>query len=249
MKTFIFILIFILSILFNLTAQQSNNKEIESLNLRKVKLESEIAKKQDSLKLINQRIERLLSQSSNSQVKAIIGLTYKAIVINPGKIRKEGNPNSDILTLVNPNDTVLLTGYNDGYWVVNRGQYFGYINEMYIRGEPGLDKFKSSMLFRNEVLKNRALDEERDKQLAEYKKKQAQKRVYLINKYGKHKGERLLARSFWIGMTDEEAIDSLGPPENINSTVGTWGRNEQWIYERLYLYFDNGIMTSYQTFR
>ncbi len=50
-------------------------------------------------------------------------------------------------------------------------------------------------------------------------------------------------------MTTEMARASLGNPENINKSVGVWGVNEQWVYSRLYLYFEDGIMTSYQTSR
>jgi hypothetical protein len=47
-------------------------------------------------------------------------------------------------------------------------------------------------------------------------------------------------------MTREQALESRGYPDTINETVGSWGRNEQWVYENLYLYFENGVMKSYQ---
>ena len=39
---------------------------------------------------------------------------------------------------------------------------------------------------------------------------------------------------------------SLGPPSDVNRSVGSWGTHEQWVYDGLYAYFDNGILTSWQ---
>ena len=34
--------------------------------------------------------------------------------------------------------------------------------------------------------------------------------------------------------------------KDINKTVGSWGIHEQWIYSSHFLYFENGILTSWQ---
>lgn len=54
-----------------------------------------------------------------------------------------------------------------------------------------------------------------------------------------------------IGMKIEEAIYLWGNPQSINESVGPWGKDEEWVYEKygLYLYFRNGILTSYQKSR
>lgn len=70
-----------------------------------------------------------------------------------------------------------------------------------------------------------------------------------------------------IGMTTKEIQDNMGLPwHGINRTVGSWGVHEQWIYGKAgirgvfignsyhsipdtygpYIYFENGIVTSYQ---
>jgi hypothetical protein len=55
-----------------------------------------------------------------------------------------------------------------------------------------------------------------------------------------------------IGMTDKEVLKLTGRPLNINRSVGSWGVQEQWIIEmppsfkKLYLYFKNGILASWQ---
>jgi hypothetical protein len=51
-----------------------------------------------------------------------------------------------------------------------------------------------------------------------------------------------------IGMTSEQATLAWGKPEQINKTVGSWGVHEQWVYHSgNHLYFENGILTSWQT--
>jgi hypothetical protein len=49
-----------------------------------------------------------------------------------------------------------------------------------------------------------------------------------------------------IGMTKEMAVVAWGKPYDINRTVGSWGIHEQWVYGSRYLYFENGILTSFQ---
>jgi hypothetical protein len=49
-----------------------------------------------------------------------------------------------------------------------------------------------------------------------------------------------------LGMTKEQVIASWGSPKDKNRSVGSWGVHEQWVYHSTYLYFENGILTSYQ---
>jgi len=47
-------------------------------------------------------------------------------------------------------------------------------------------------------------------------------------------------------MTAEQARTAWGAPEDINRTTTPFGTSEQWCYDGSYLYFDDGILTSYQ---
>ena len=49
-----------------------------------------------------------------------------------------------------------------------------------------------------------------------------------------------------LGMTKAMVTASVGYPDDINRTVGSWGVHEQWIYSSYYLYFENGVLTSWQ---
>lgn len=50
-----------------------------------------------------------------------------------------------------------------------------------------------------------------------------------------------------IGMTTCMAIAAWGRPERINQSVGGYGLHEQWAYPANYLYFEDGILKSYQS--
>lgn len=63
--------------------------------------------------------------------------------------------------------------------------------------------------------------------------------------------DAVINRNVILGMTKEQVIVSWGGRPNdkdINRSVGSWGVHEQWIYEArgIYLYFENGILTSFQ---
>lgn len=49
-----------------------------------------------------------------------------------------------------------------------------------------------------------------------------------------------------IGWNKAKCRMSWGEPRDINTTIGIWGRHEQWCYDSSYLYFENGILTSIQ---
>lgn len=52
-----------------------------------------------------------------------------------------------------------------------------------------------------------------------------------------------------IGMTPCMAIAAWGQPERINQSVGSYGVHEQWVYPANYLYFDDGVLKSFQSQR
>ena len=68
----------------------------------------------------------------------------------------------------------------------------------------------------------------------------------LINKFGNEIGSKIINHRIWKGMSSEMARLSIGNPKDINQTVGDWGIHEQWVYDSRYLYFENGILKSWQ---
>lgn len=54
------------------------------------------------------------------------------------------------------------------------------------------------------------------------------------------------------GMSAAQVRRSWGAPTKINSTLGSYGKHEQWIYDRgnyqaQYVYLQNGVVTSIQS--
>jgi hypothetical protein len=58
--------------------------------------------------------------------------------------------------------------------------------------------------------------------------------------------QAVIERKVQIGMTAEQVTMAWGKPAANNRSVGRWGTHEQWIYGDTYLYFENGVLTSYQ---
>lgn len=80
-----------------------------------------------------------------------------------------------------------------------------------------------------------------------YQKENEAKKAKLIASYGAANAKKILEGKIWLGMTANMAIQSWGRPEKINTTSGTFGKHEQWIYpNNVYLYFENNILTAWQ---
>jgi hypothetical protein len=53
--------------------------------------------------------------------------------------------------------------------------------------------------------------------------------------------------SIYIGMSKKVVSLIKGEPERINTTTGSFGIHEQWVYENnQYYYFENGKLTTVQ---
>lgn len=58
--------------------------------------------------------------------------------------------------------------------------------------------------------------------------------------------EAIKKRQVILGMTPCMASASLGYPERVNRSVGSYGVHEQWVYDGLYVYFEDNVLTSFQ---
>jgi len=90
-----------------------------------------------------------------------------------------------------------------------------------------------------------------DNLLAVYDRTKANRLDFLTDKFGRENAFGILNKKYWIGMSENMALESLGKPEEINRSSGSWGIHEQWVYKminnkNLYLYFENRILKSFQ---
>lgn len=86
------------------------------------------------------------------------------------------------------------------------------------------------------------------KQQAERK---AERKAIMVKKYGKYYGELIAEGKVVLGMTKAMCKDAWGEPDDIHTSIGSWGTHEQWVYDYeyssdSYLYFENGKLTSIQ---
>ena len=69
----------------------------------------------------------------------------------------------------------------------------------------------------------------------------------LSKKYGKSSAVLILQGKVRIGWNKDMCTESWGKPYDINVTIGSFGRHEQWVYkDGSYLYFLNGKLESIQ---
>lgn len=47
-------------------------------------------------------------------------------------------------------------------------------------------------------------------------------------------------------MSEKDLLISCGSPNEINRTVTANGSSEQWVYSNIYVYVENGEVTSFQ---
>jgi hypothetical protein len=234
--------------------QELKNQNIGDLQKQATRLENEIKIRTDSLNFVKEEIKHLQNQEYLAKFKPKDGeLVMNALLKMDGKLRKSSSPMSEIITYISKNDTVKLTDYQFGYWIVNKDQYFGYLSELYLDETEEIIIFKKELLKINEEFRLRKEKEdgekkrlENEKETAIQKQKELEYRQSILRQFGKETGQKLLEGYYWIGMTAKMAKISLGEPRSINQTVGSWGVHEQWVYYSLYLYFEDGIVSSYQ---
>ena len=67
-----------------------------------------------------------------------------------------------------------------------------------------------------------------------------------IKLYGKFNADCIKEKKVKIGMKDTAVLKILGVPQSINKTEIKTVISEQWIYDNINIYLDNGIVTAIQ---
>lgn len=125
-----------------------------------------------------------------------------------------------------------------------------------LKGKLALYKLLSELAPENEAYlgERKTVEEEKRKQ-EEEKRRQEALRVWLAKIDALPDSEAIKnlvrERKIALGMTAEAVLLSWGKPHDKNSSFGSWGKHEQWIYrighfKADYLYFENGILKSVQ---
>jgi len=237
-------LAFLAFTLISLNAFSQDNlflqNQIDSLKKMKSDYETKI-------QLNDMKIKEIEDLKMASKFENIISVDYLVPQQTKIKIREQDNASAKIIYEPKRGEKLKLIDFNENgaYWTVSYNNNIGYVNEIYIQNNPSLDEFKKSLQLKKAQVESE-LKIKGNKAMA---KQEYSHRDYLIKRYGLENAERILYdKPYWIGMSDETAKELVGIPDNINRTVGSWGTHEQWVYEKrnLYLYFENGTLSSYQ---
>lgn len=231
------ILFFITFSVCHLCFGQQNSLEIQKIKKTKNMIENRISSLQDSVLSLNLKIEALEKASLKELIKDSSLVSY---CLAGAKLRGSTNILDKVIQTFNNNEKIIILDYSFGYFGVFVDNQFGYMNEIWVAKNENIKKY----------IEIKQKEEERLKEIARQrniKEKQIEEKS-LISKYGLTNYKKLKQGVFWLGINEEMAIISLGGPDEINRTVGSWGVHSQWVYneKKLYLYFENGKLTSYQ---
>ncbi len=205
----------------------------------KQELTYEIDKLNDSLKKVDIQITLLKSK----EIKKMISDSSLVSIARKGAyIKKSSNVMGKIISKLTEKKQVVLLDYFDGYLGIFTDSICGYMNELQIEKNEKIYEFIKLKKQEQKELKRLEYENKVKLKKVEYAKLE---KVY-IKKYGQKTYNKLKKGYYWTGMNREMATISLGSPEDINRTVGSWGVHEQWVYKNIYLYFENGKLTSFQ---
>lgn len=193
----------------------------------------------DSIKIIDLEINAIKSIEIQ---KMITNSTLKATVQKGAKLKKNPDVFSELIIVLLEDKEVTILDYFDGYFGVCTDSICGYMSGLWINQNNKINEFIRLKEDEKKELERLENEQKIKIQKAEW----AELEKIYIKKYGQTTYSKLKQGYYWIGMTREMATISLGSPNDINRTVGSWGVHEQWVYDNLYLYFENGILTSYQ---
>ena len=214
----------------------SQNIEISILENLKKELSAEIIVLNDSIKKIELQINAIKSKEIQQMIS---DSTLRAIARKNARLK---NKDYEQISALIEDKEIIILDYGDDYFSVCIDSICGIMHEVWINKNDKIRKFIKAKDDEQKALKKLVREQK-------YKKEEDELAA-LENKYKKKYGEKfyneLKEGKFWIGMTKEMAIIALGEPDDINKTVGSWGVHEQWIYNKLYIYFKNGKLTSYQ---
>jgi hypothetical protein len=210
------------------------------LQKRRLVIEGIIQKYQDSLDILDRLIQKQFVDDLQ-QKKSI------DVVMASNSVVKAGSDfSTDNVGSFSAGDTIKAYYSEMNQIFVTKGNISGFISDYSLVKTP---EVKGALqIWQDQDIEARSAKRRQGNEVI-VKKSAAEKRSMIKEAYPQIDAgtlERLVRGEYWIGMSSEYAKISLGNPNRINSTVNARGGNEQWVYFRLNLYFDDGILTSYQ---
>jgi regulator of replication initiation timing len=244
--------------------------EIEKLKTTESQLLTEFNRVQGELNSVRQEIAKLESTIAEEELQSSGAIT--STLTSDANLFSKPSRGSMVIGHLKKDTLVEICGYEvrEQAYKIKFNNAFAYIGEWWVIETPLLSSLRQKETARTVEEENKIKAEleqmkqqqqaaqerqakiEAKKRVEEAKKQaeaEAARKSSLIKKYGELIGKQIIEKKIWIGMTYEMARESWGKPQEINRTVTALINHEQWVYGSTYLYFENGILTSYQTRR
>lgn len=222
-----------------MTFIKAQSESLSDLQLKKVDFQKRIKSLGDSIIITDKKIAKLNSKKALSEVQNI---KIEALIVSGGKIKDAPTPVANIIETLAEERKVFILDYVDEYFKVCDEQLCGYVSTLWIASSPEIVRYIEDKKFLAAEIKLENANRHAKANEVLNKKRED----VLIKKLGAKTYNSLKEGNFWLGMTSEMAVVAFGSPNEINETVGSWGKHEQWVYHNIYLYFENGKLTSYQ---
>lgn len=218
----------ILIIFSNYTYAQNEVEELQ--NVKKEILEK-IEVLNDSIKSIDYSIAKMKSKEFN---KLINDSSIVARATKYAELKKTPEKDGETILTLKEYKEVTITDYNYPFFSVCTDSICGYMEDTWFLSE----KMKNLAITMHEEKYRQTKNKNRSDEIALEKSH--------IKKYGSKTYSKLKEGRRWIGMTKEMAIIAYGYPNSDNKSVGSWVVHNQWVYDNMNLYFEDGVLTSWQ---
>lgn len=216
------------------------NGKIKSLESEKLKIEKEI----DSL--VKEK-KNLFAEQGKSKINSE---GYVGIIKGNKTPIFEDTESYNVVKTLNDGDSVKILGYKNEKLFIDYLGFFGFIHPLYLQQDSLIINFVGIEKEQEEIttkLKRKELeDSQRKASLLRQEQLTANRNKKIKSLYPVEIAQKIIDRKIWIGMTSSMAVLSIGSPKDINRTVTGYRSKEQWVYDSIYLYFDDGILTAFQ---
>lgn len=220
-------------------AYSQDLNRLKILETKRQELKEAILKFQDSLSIVQKEIEEEHSRQIYLSFRDTVII---AVVKGGAKLMLTADPRSEVLSILEAGTKISILDFSQGVFSVCASDKCGYIFDYWVVHNDLINSYTKGKRAEEDRIRAAIRDAEAMKLESE---RVVLERKY-IRKYGASTYNKLKAGKIWIGITREMAIIALGGPSEINRTVGLWGIHEQWVYKSVYLYFENGKLSSYQ---
>lgn len=230
---------FCLLIGFILISSLAYSQDIPALEKSLDSLKSLKATYHQRILEIDQEYSKIEKTINDKRFEHAVGSTYYCI----SSTYVESSPGKDdMVTYLAYGSKVKVLDQAEDHFKILYNNFEGWVSKAALYTEQEYNDLvaaKQASVKESEAAKQAAIKTQTEQE--------ANRKTTLTKKYGAATAQKILAGEIWIGMSDTMARESWGEPEQINRSVGSWGVHEQWVYGDNYVYFEDGVLSSWQT--